>query len=310
MKGENTAIAKRNKDFMHSRKIQRGLFIGLMLSIGIIQFLIFWLYVNFDSILLAFQLTTSTGVKWGFDNFTRFFNEMRIPEMELALALKNTLLLFLVGTIIGLPVQLLFSYYLYKKVWCAKFFRVIFYLPSIISGAVLVGLFKQLFSVDGPVNEILAQISGHEVDIEWITDERLSMGTILFYCFWMGFGGNIVLLSGAVHRLPLDVMEYAKLDGVGMTRELIQIIIPMIWPTLSTLLIFATAGLFTNSGPILLFTEGQYKTMTIGYFIFQQVMGSSYEYPAAIGLVFTAIGFPLVLLVKWGLDKAFEDVEY
>lgn len=295
---------------MHSRKIQRGIFIGLMLSVGIIQFLIFWVYVNFNSILLGFQLTTSDGVKWGFDNFARFFREMRMPEMELALALKNTLLLFLVGTIIGLPVQLLFSYYLYKKVLWAKFFRVIFFLPSIISGAVLVGLFKQLFAVNGPVNEILSQLLGHKVDIEWITDERLSMGTILFYCFWMGFGGNVVLFSGAVHRLPTDVLEYAKLDGAGMTRELIQIVVPMIWPTLSTLIIFATAGLFTNSGPILLFTKGQYKTMTIGYFIFNEVTSNSYNYPAAIGLVFTLIGFPLVLLVKWGVDKIFEDVEY
>lgn len=136
------------------------------------------------------------------------------------------------------------------------------------------------------------------------------MGTILFYVFWTGFGSNIVLLTGAIHRLPTDVLEYAKLDGVKMTRELVQIIIPMIWPTLSTLLVFATAGLFTNSGPILLFTEGQYKTMTIGYFIFNEVQSNSYEYPAAIGLVFTVIGFPLVMIVKGVLGKIFEDVEY
>ena len=124
-----------------SRKIQRGIFIGLMLSVGLIQFAIFWLYVNFDSILMAFRLSTKEGIVWTFDNFRRFFHEFSIPEYELALALKNTLLLFLVGTIIGLPTSLLFAYYLYKKILFAKFFRVIFFLPSIISAAVLVGLF-------------------------------------------------------------------------------------------------------------------------------------------------------------------------
>lgn len=125
-----------------------------MLSIGLIQFAIFWVYVNVDSILLAFKLTTRTGVSWGLDNFKRFFHEFRMPDMELSLALTNTFLLFLVGTVIGLPVSLLFAYYLYKKVPCSKFFRVVFFLPSIISAAVLVALFKYLLAVEGPVNTI------------------------------------------------------------------------------------------------------------------------------------------------------------
>lgn len=311
MSGENTNTSQQNKNSgFHSRKVKRGIFIGMMLSVAIIQFAVFWVYVNIDSILMAFQLHTRTGLVWTFENFKRFFHEFSIPEFELSLALKNTLLLFVVGTLIGLPVALLFAYYLYKKVLFSKFFRVIFFLPSIISAAVLVGLFKYILAVQGPVNEIISMITRTACEIEWITDDRLSMVTILFYVFWTGFGGNIILLTGAIHRIPTDILEYARIDGIGMTRELVQIIIPLIWPTLSTLLVFATAGIFTNQGPILLFTDGQYKTMTIGYFIFTQVRNNSYEYPAAIGLIFTAIGFPLVLIVKWILGKITEDVEY
>ena len=298
------------KSPMQSRKIKRGMFIALMLSVGLIQFAIFWAYVNFDSILMAFRLSTKEGIIWTLDNFKRFFHEFSIPEYELALALKNTLLLFVVGTLIGLPTSLLFSYYLYKKVLFAKFFRVIFFLPSIMSAAVLVGLFKYIFASRGPVNELLSLIKGAPVNIKWIVDEAYSMKTILFYVFWTGFGSNIVLFTGAIHRIPQDILEYAKIDGVSMTRELIQIIVPLIWPTLSTLLVFATAGLFTNSGPILLFTEGKHDTMTIGYFIFAQVQNNQYYYPAAIGLIFTVIGFPLVLIVKWALGKILDDVEY
>lgn len=309
---ENTvqnAAAKKLKG-LNSRKIQRGIFIALMLSVGILQFLIFWVYVNFNSILMAFQLNTKTGIVWTLENFTRFFHEFSIPEFELALALRNTLLMFVVGTVIGLPTSLLFSYYLYKKILFAKFFRVTFFLPSIISAAVLVSLFKYILAVNGPFNEVLSWIVGKTVEIEWVTDEAFSMGTILFYIFWTGFGTNIVLFTGAIYRIPQDVLEYAKLDGVSMTRELVQIVVPLIWPTISTLLVFATAGLFTTAGPILLFTDGQAKTMTIGFFIFKQVTNNSYYYPAAIGLLFTAIGFPLVIIVKWTLGKVLEDVEY
>ena len=292
-------------------RIKRSCFIIGMLSIAIINFLIFWVYVNVDSILMAFQTPTRGGVvEWGFENFARFFRELKIPEFELDLAVKNTLLLYLVGTIIGLPLSLLFAYYLFKKVPCAYAYRVIFFLPSIISASVLITLFKYLVAPSGPLNEILSFIFQKDVNIDWVTDELYSMKTILFYVLWTGFGGNIVLLSGAIYRIPEDVLEYAKIDGVGMTRELINIIVPMIWPTLSTLVICATAGLFSNMGPVLLFTEGQFKTMTIGYFIFDKVSVGQYNYPSAIGLIFTAIGVPIVLFVRWGMDKICETIEY
>lgn len=291
-------------------KWRRNLFILGMLSVAIVNFLIFWVYVNIDSILMAFQMNTRHGVKWTFDNFTRFFTEVKMPEFELSLAIKNTLLLYLVGTVIGLPLSLLFAYYLFKKVPGSTAFRVIFFLPSIISAAVLVTLFKYLVAPSGPLNEILSAMTGREVYIEWVTDELYSMKTILFYVLWTGFGGNIVLLSGAIYRIPEDILEYAKIDGVGMTRELFNVIVPLVWPTFSTLVICATAGMFSNMGPVLLFTEGQFKTMTLGYFIFDKVSVGQYNYPSAIGLIFTAIGVPIVLLVKWGMEKTFETVEY
>ncbi|MBQ7369769.1 MAG: sugar ABC transporter permease [Clostridia bacterium] len=291
-------------------KLRRNLFILGMLSIALINFLVFWVYVNVDSILMAFQINTRQGVEWTLDNFSRFFKEVKMPEFELGLAIENTLLLYLVGTVIGLPLSFLFAYYLFKKVPLSSAFRVVFFLPSIISAAVLVTLFKYIVAPSGPFNELLSVFTGKEMYIEWVTDELYSMKTILFYVLWTGFGGNIVLLSGAIFRIPEDVLEYAKIDGVGMTRELFSIIVPLVWPTFSTLVICATAGLFSNMGPVLLFTEGQFKTMTLGYFIFDKVSVGQYNYPSAIGLIFTFVGMPIVLFVKWAMDKAFETIEY
>ena len=158
------------------------------------------------------------------------------------------MLLYVTSTFISLPLSLLFAYYLFKKVVGANVFRVIFFLPSIISAAVLVTLFKYLVMPSGPLNEVLSMISGQEVAIEWVVDEQYSMFTILFYTVWTGFGCNIVMLTGAIHRIPEDVIEYGKLEGISMTRELFSIVIPLMWPTLSTLIICGTAGLFTASG--------------------------------------------------------------
>ena len=291
-------------------RMRRRVFIIGMLSIAVLNFLVFWLYVNFNSILMAFQSQTKGGLVWTLDNFTRFFKEVKISDFQLGLAVKNSVLLYVSGTFFTLPLSLLFAYYLYKKVALSGFFRVVFFLPSIISAAVLVTLFKYVVMPSGPLNELLSIILGKDVAIEWVVDEKYSMFTILVYCIWTGFGGNIVLLTGAIYRIPEDVMEYGKLDGIGMTRELFSVIILLIWPTLSTLIICSTAGLFTATGPVLLFTEGQFKTMTLGYFIFDKVQAGQYYYPSAIGLIFTFIGVPLTLLVKRVCDKTFEDVAY
>ncbi|MGI6713890.1 MAG: carbohydrate ABC transporter permease [Bacilli bacterium] len=300
----------------YSRKIKRNvnlkrtIFIFALLIIPVLNYLIFFVYVNFRSITLAFQFTTSSGTEWSLYNFQRFFKEIQIPELDISTAVKNNILLFVQGTLIGTPLCLLLSYFLYKKIKGYKIFRVIFFLPSIISAVVLVGLFKNIFATNGPINGLLSSILGRTVDIEWMVDDNITMYIILFFCLWSGFGGGMILFTGAMNRIPKDVLEYARLDGCSSFRELFQIIIPMIWPTLSTQLLFSISSIFVASGPILLFTKGQFKTMTIGYFILEQVEWGSYEYPAAIGLFFTLISIPIILITRKLFNATLEDIEY
>ena len=96
-----------------------------------------------------------------------------------------------------------------------------------------------------------------------------------------------------------------------MAREMFSIIVPMMWPTLSTTIILAMTGIFTASGPMLLFTEGKFDTMTISYWIFDQVnFSNSYEYPSAVGLTFTLLGLPIVFGARALMNHMYEDVEY
>lgn len=116
----------------------------------------------------------------------------------------------------------------------------------------------------------------------------------------------MLLLSGALARIPVEVLESARLDGIGTGRELVSMIVPLVWPTMSTILILNMTGLFGASGPILLFTKGQWGTSTIGYWIFDKVafVGiSAYNEVAAAGLIFTAIGVPIIMFFKWLLER-------
>jgi ABC-type sugar transport system permease subunit len=153
-------------------------------------------------------------------------------------------------------------------------------------------------------------ISGQEVAIEWVVDEQYSMFTILFYTVWTGFGGNIVMLTGAIHRIPEDVIEYGKLEGISMTRELFSIVIPLMWPTISMTIVTSFAGIFGATGSILLFTPNLDQTFTFGYWIYDQVRRyQSYYIPSALGLIFTVIAYPLCLLVRKLVTSIWSDVE-
>lgn len=118
------------------------------------------------------------------------------------------------------------------------------------------------------------------------------------------------MLSGAMTHIDESIIEAAKIDGVTMGKEITHVVIPLVWPTLSTLMIFQFVNLFGSTGPILLFTQGAYDTRTIAYWIYEQVYyGSSYFYPSAIGMIFTLIGTPIALGMRKLLNSFDSGVE-
>ena len=297
----------------NENRLRKNLFIVGMLSIAIVHFLVFWLYVNLSSILMAFKNVTIEGTKWGFGNFKIMFDSFRNPTSELRGAFVNTMIFFAVNLFIKLPLTFICSYFLYKKIKGYKYYRFVFFLPSIISAVVLTSLLKYMVNPGGPLPRIYEMLWGREAPL-FLADSDYALGVILFYTIWSGFGVNIILFQGAMSRIPPEIIEAGKIDGVGMTRELFQIVTPLVWPTISTVVVLAFVGIFSSSGEILLFTKGLYDTYTISYWIFELVQGIkgtvNLEYASTVGIFFSVIALPIVLLVKRGLEKITESVEY
>ena len=297
----------------NENRLRKNLFIVGMLSIAIVHFLVFWLYVNLSSILMAFKNVTIEGTKWGFGNFKIMFDSFRNPTSELRGAFVNTMIFFAVNLLIKLPLTFICSYFLYKKIKGYKYYRFVFFLPSIISAVVLTSLLKYMVNPGGPLPRIYEMLWGREAPL-FLADSDYALGVILFYTIWSGFGVNIILFQGAMSRIPPEIIEAGKIDGVGMTRELFQIVTPLVWPTISTVVVLAFVGIFSSSGEILLFTKGLYDTYTISYWIFELVQGINgtvnLEYASTVGIFFSVIALPIVLLVKRGLEKITESVEY
>lgn len=297
---------------IRKNKIKRVIFIVAMIIVPMLNFIVFYVYVNFNSILMSFQTISNTGeTKYTLDWFKLVIDAIFVRN-DMLVYLNNTMIYFLTSLLIILPCTALIAYFIYKKIFMYKFFRVIFFLPSIFSAVVLTTIYKNIVGIEGPVAALYAQIHNLDRIPEFFNDARYATSAIVVYCIWTGFGTNLILMTGAMARIPEDVLEAGQLDGVSWIRELVSIIIPLIWPTMTTLIVLTFVGIFTASGPIFLFTKGEFDTSTISYFIFSQVYfgNGNKEYAAATGLFFTVLSVPIILGIKKLLERWQDAIEY
>lgn len=301
----------RNSGFTLSKKQKDYGFVAVMLLIPIVHFIVFWVIVNFNSIALAFQRFDVTTGKHYFtlDNFSALVAYFKMDVLKVAL--ENTVYTAAFQILFLLPWGFFLTYFLYKKIPLTGVWRLFLFLPTILPAVFLTGITKYAIYPQGPIGK-LWQILFNKPIPTLGTDETYSRIFVIAYFFWTNFGGQFILFTGAMTRIPDQVLEAAKLDGAGMGVELFRIVFPLCWPTFSMLLILNIASVFTSTGPILLLTSGNANTQTIGYWIFAQVnqASPSLYIPSALGVVLTLILFPILTLARWGLGKIWNDVEF
>lgn len=281
-------------------------FVAALVAVPIAQFLIFYVFINGSSILLAFKDGVTGDFTFG--NFKSLFRAFANGTNNLTESLFNTLKFFVLGIIL-FPFSLLFSYFLYKKIFLHKYMQVVFFLPSIISISVLVALYKNILNY--PVRDLVAKLFHMKSKPLFFTSTTYALKSIMIYMVWLGLANNMVILSGTMTRIPPEILESGKIDGVGFWREFVQLVIPIIWSTLSTLILMMFIGIFTAGGPILLFTQGRYGTYTISYWIYDYtVVKNNYNFAATAGVFFTLAGLPIIYGVKWLLNKFDKNLEY
>lgn len=292
-----------------NKKWKDRIFIFTLIILPITHFFVFWLYVNLSSIMMAFQnMAGNFTLEW----FSLFVDELTLPDSNISTAIVNTLKYFLVTNFINTPIGYIAAYFFYKKIFGYKAFRVIFFLPGLISGVIMTSLYSSLIAPDGAIGIILQKIFGMKEVPIFLADSRYATNAMLIYMIWVGIGGNLILFSSAMSRIPAEIIESGQIDGVNMVQEIWYFIIPLTMSTLVTVMTLAVAGLFMSSGPILLLTQGRYETYTLDYWIYEKVTGYSknLNYASAVGLIFTMIGVPITLLSRKLLSKLDSGVQY
>jgi len=302
---------RRNK-----RMFSRQLFYLAIILLPVIQFAIFYIYVNFNSFVMAFQKyeanidTLGYTVKFaGTENFKKAFE---ILEKN-AFMIKNSLIMYAFNLCFGTTLAIIFSYYIYKKYFLSGLFRVMLFLPQIVSGLIFAILFKYI--VTNVYSYIGLQLTGEKV-VGLLDNLDTRFGTVVFFNLWVSFGVSVLMYSNSMSTIDPSIVESAQLDGANTIQEFIWITLPSIYPTLVSFFIIGITGIFTNQNGLFdMFGSNANTAATLGYYLFMVVESAdvdtipSFSQISALSLILTFVMVPTTLLIRSLLNRVGPSVD-
>lgn len=281
------------KKAIGARKKEQVLFYASFATLPLLQFIIYYVCVNFQTILFAFQEFDIYTGAYKFNNFQNFidlFNELSEGGLILH-AIENSLLLYGVTLLMGTSLALLFSYYVYKKFLGSSAFRIILYLPHILSNVSVVSIYKYFVDIGVPY---FWQLFTGETISGLLANLNTQFYAIMFMSIYLSFGNNVLIYTSSMSGISESVVESAELDGVSRLEEFWYITLPMIFPTFINFIVSGLANIFANQ--MLLYDfyaeTAEKKLFTLGYYMFREVQQGGpdiYPHLSAIGFVLTII---------------------
>lgn len=294
----SSVFSKTNKNYIRQRRIRDVVFFAVMAGIPILQVCVFYIGVNINSILLAFRKydALSMTYSWnGLENFKQFFESFKVYSYMRA-SVKNSFIVFFSTILVSFSGGIVMSFYIYKKRFLGNFFRVMLFMPSMISSIIMVTIFS--YFADSAVPAMT-----NNATIGLLANPDTTFITMLLFSLWLGFGSGMLVYTGTMNGIPESLIEAAKLDGCGTVKEFIHITIPSIYSTIIVFFVGQMSVFFSNQMNLFAFygADADYKLYTFGYWLYVSVQRGSladYPYLSAVGLILTAILAPIVLITR------------
>jgi multiple sugar transport system permease protein len=228
------------------------------------------------------------------------------------IALQNTVYYVLFLVPLGNLVSLLLALGLASVRWWGTFYRAAYYLPTVISIAVVAVLWRWLYNSEiGLLNLYLKAVVGGLRDlglslpafqpIPWLSNPGWVMPSIALMSIWWHAGGNMVIYLAGLQNIPDEYYEAATLDGAGSWQRFWSITWPLLRPTTLFCLVFSILGAFQIFGQTyVLFAPGSGPArsgLTLALYMYQQGFGQhEMGYGAAVAYLLFAIVLVLTIV--------------
>ncbi len=162
---------------------------------------------------------------------------------------------------VGFCVPILLAYLLHIVPRQKLFFRTIYYLPALLTGAAVFVLWKEFFGVHGMVNNLL-DLVGIKLNRAWPEDPSFAMIACVIPGVWAGAGPGCLIYLAALKTIPEEQFEASEIDGAGFFMKTIHIVVPALMPLILINFVGAVMAAFQASQNILIMTGGGPNGMT------------------------------------------------
>ena len=280
----------------------------------LIAFLIFSLYPIVYTAVIGFTDLKGLGmteIHFLTDDPFRNFKTV-LSNATFRMAFKNTVIMWILNFIPQISLALLLAAWFTDKRSKIKgqgFFKVLFYMPNIITAATVAILFKSLFEYPmSPMNDLVMSLGISDKPIQFLINKNVARAIVIFIQFWMWYGYTMVVLTSGILGISPEIFEAAEVDGANRWQTFWLVTIPNIKTILLfTLVTSLIGGLNMFDIPKLFMLGGpDNATTTTSVFIYNQAFSGSYMYnrAAAASMIMFVIIVILSAIMFWLLrDK-------
>ena len=279
------------------KKKRRSGFIIACTAPAIILFIIFMIIPTIDVFRMSLYKWggyTAEKTFVGFENFKKLSQNPKFYQ-----AFQNSILLIVIVTLVTFCFSLVFASILTReKIKGQNFFRIVFYIPNILSVVVISAIFSAIYDPNqGLLNSFLSLFRGGEDPILWLGSQKLVIYSVAIAMVWQAVGYYMVMYMASMANVTESLYDSASLEGAGRVSQFFSITLPLVWTNIRTTLTFfiiSTINMsflmvkaMTNGGP-----DGA-SNVFLSYMYQEAYTNSSYGYGMAIGVTVFVFSFAL-----------------
>lgn len=235
----------------------------------------------------------------GIDNFIYLF-----CDEYFLLALKNTFLFAVITTIAIIIIGLILALILNNAMYGKSFFRMIFYLPAVLSLIVVGIMFTSILKMDqGVLNQILGAIGLEHLQNDWLGNPKTALACVMFVQVWKWSGFAMALFLAGLQGISKDYYEAATIDGANKWNKFKSITFPLLAPAFTVVVTMNTIGGFKVFEQVYVMTGGGpgYSSQVLGTYIYREFSKGSLGRSTAMGLILFSMIAVISLFINKGL---------
>ena len=221
----------------------------------------------------------------GFDNYIKLFRSPVFYKV-----MWNTFLYLFIAVPILAIFPLFVAILINQKIRGVTLYKILIYLPVIVSIVVAAIAFKWLYADQGILNFIVTKFGFAPVG--WLTDTKWALLSVIIVTIWKGVVYYMIIYLAALMSVPQELYEACDIDGAGFLRKHLTVTIPHIMPTIalvttisaiSAMKVFAEIYVMTKGGPL-------NSSKTIVYYIYERAFENlDLGYASAMAVVLLVI---------------------